>query len=165
LNILVASASKHGATHEIAQAITDELSKRGLEARWIDAKGARELTNFDAAVIGSAVYMGKWLPEAQQLVKQHSERLRAAQVWLFSSGPLGDPPVPKGGSIEPVTLIEATGARDHAVFSGKLDKDHLSLIERTAVRVVKAPYGDFRDWDAIRAWARTIGEGLLASSL
>lgn len=52
--------------------------------------------------------------------------------------------------------MQATHARDHRIFAGRLDASTLSLGERVAVRAVRAPEGDFRDWAAIRGWAREI---------
>ena len=59
-------------------------------------------------------------------------------------------------------MVEATVARDHRVFGGKLDKRQLSFGERALVTALRAPEGDFRDWDEIRAWASGIADRLLA---
>jgi menaquinone-dependent protoporphyrinogen oxidase len=105
---------------------------------------------YDAAVTGSAVYMGKWLPRAEQFVDLYQERLAAMPVWLLSSGSLGfDDPEPKGEPAQLDELISRTGARGHRTFVGKLDKAELGLRERLIVRAVGAQDGDFRDWAAI----------------
>jgi len=57
-------------------------------------------------------------------------------------------------------LLAQTGAREHQVFVGRLDKSALGLRERLIARLVKAPEGDFRDWDAIRGWASRIAAAL-----
>jgi menaquinone-dependent protoporphyrinogen oxidase len=41
-----------------------------------------------------------------------------------------------------------------------LDRSGLNIVERSIVGVVKAPDGDYRDWDAIRAWAAAIAAAL-----
>ena len=82
-------------------------------------------------------------------------------TWLFSSGPLGeDYPEGLGRPENLEALITLTGARDHEVFVGRLDKSDLGLGERLMAKAVKAPEGDFRDWEAIGAWAREIAVGL-----
>ena len=58
--------------------------------------------------------------------------------------------------------MEQTGALGHRVFAGKLDKAELGRLERTMVRAVRAPEGDYRDWDEIAEWAARIADGLSA---
>ena len=156
MNILIAVASKHGSTREIADAIAQELRAAGHTAEVRNAKEALTVSRYDVVIVGSGVYAGNWLPEARQYVEQNRERFASIPVWLFSSGPLGEDPQPKGDPEGLDKLMEQTGARGHQIFVGRLDKSQLGLGERLIVRVVKAPEGDFRDWDAIRAWAREI---------
>jgi menaquinone-dependent protoporphyrinogen oxidase len=160
MNVLVAVASKHGSTTEIGAAIADELRAMGLNAEPRDYDEIANLDHYEAAVLGSAIYMGNWLAEAREFVTRNGTELRAMPVWLFSSGPLGDPPVPADEPAGVVPLIEATGAKGHRVFAGELDPSELGLKEKLATKLVKAPAGDYRDWDAIRAWAREIGTAL-----
>jgi hypothetical protein len=49
---------------------------------------------YDAVVLGSAVYAGHWLKPARALADRCAAALRARPVWLFSSGPVGDPAKP-----------------------------------------------------------------------
>jgi menaquinone-dependent protoporphyrinogen oxidase len=51
-------------------------------------------------------------------------------------------------------------ARDITVFHGAVDGKKLNLIERQMLKTVKAPLGDFRDWDAITAWATAVAGAL-----
>jgi menaquinone-dependent protoporphyrinogen oxidase len=163
MTILVAAASKYGATEEIGEAIAEELRARGFQVEYLPAKDVGDVSAYDAAIIGSAVYMGKWLGDATKVIERESTRLKSIPVWIFSSGPIGSPePKPKGGAVEPARYLEATGAHEHRVFAGKVDKRRLSFADRTIVRVVGAQEGDFRDWEAIRAWAREIAEILLS---
>jgi menaquinone-dependent protoporphyrinogen oxidase len=91
--------------------------------------------------------------------------LSAVPVWLFSSGPLGsDGPDVSGEPRSLPQLMAATYAREHRTFHGRLDPDDLGLGERIAVKFVHAPTGDFRDWEAVRAWAREIGAGLVSAA-
>jgi menaquinone-dependent protoporphyrinogen oxidase len=53
-------------------------------------------------------------------------------------------------------IVLATGAREHQMFAGKLDPDNLRLHQKIALKVVRAPTGDFRDWEAIRNWVHSI---------
>lgn len=157
MKILVAVASKHGSTYEIAEAIVDEIQKAGLTADLREINQNPYLPDYDAAIIGSAVYMGRWLSEATKFLEKNQEQILKMPIWLFSSGPLGDDLVEEEG--EPYNLNElwaATNARDHKVFVGKLDKNDLGLGEKLVVRLVKAPTGDFRDWQDIKNWTEEI---------
>jgi menaquinone-dependent protoporphyrinogen oxidase len=160
MKILVAVATRHGSTREIALVIAGELRTAGAEAEVREAEEIASLDGYDAAIIGSAVYAGQWLPEARQLIERHRERLASMPVWLFSSGPIGADPWPPGDPPGVAELIQSVGARGHTVFTGKLDSQHLGFAERLVARVVRAPAGDFRNWGTIQAWAREIGATL-----
>jgi menaquinone-dependent protoporphyrinogen oxidase len=165
MQVLVAVASKHGSTSDIAATIAGELRTMGIGAETRDLGAVTDLGRYDAVVLGSAVYMGRWLPEATAFVDRHRTALAAIPVWLFSSGPLGaDRPLPPGDPKDLDQLMEATRAHGHRIFSGRLDPSDLGLGERLIVKVVHAPAGDFRDWEAIRTWAREIGGALLAEA-
>ena len=163
--VLVTAASRHGATREIAQIIGQALRERGLDATVRAPEDVGDLAAYDAVVLGSAVYAGHWLPEALALARRGATALADRPVWLFSSGPVGDPSrklVQKMGA-DPVDLpdlLTATGALGHRMFAGRLDRRALPLPQRAALTVVRGLAGDFRDRDAIRAWALEIAETL-----
>jgi menaquinone-dependent protoporphyrinogen oxidase len=157
MNFLIAVASRHGSTREIADALTQELCSSGNPTTVCDAGEVTDLESYDAVIIGSAVYMGQWLPAAREFVQRNRNKLSTMPVWLFSSGPVGDAdPQAKDDPGHLEELMTASGAREHHIFVGKLDRSGLGFGERLMVKVVKAPEGDFRDWDAIRTWAQSI---------
>lgn len=159
--VLVAAASRHGATSGIAETIAWRLARAGLHTLAADADDVRTLAGWDAVVLGSGVYMGRWLPSARHVVEHLGDELRRRPVWLFSSGPVGDPPEPAGErAFDASELVASSGAREHVLFAGRLDRDRLTLPERAVVRVVGAAEGDFRDWDAVAAWADGIASDL-----
>jgi menaquinone-dependent protoporphyrinogen oxidase len=164
MRVLVTAASKYGATEEIAKEIGNVIAAQGhdVSVRAIDQ--LTEIGESDAVVVGSAVYAGHWLKSAKEFVEQHVEALAARPVWLFSSGPLGDPPKPEEDPVDAASLIEATKCKEHHVFAGKLDKKRLNFAERAIARALRAPEGDFRDWDEIRKWAAGIADHLKADS-
>ena len=161
MKVLVSAASKHGATAGIADAIGSTLMTRGFEVTVKEPGHVEEVHTFDAIVVGSAVYAGHWMKPAIELTERFAERFPGKPVWLFSSGPLGDPPKPTEDPVDVADVMKVTGARDHRVFAGKLDKAMLSFPERAIVGALRAPYGDFRDWDEIRSWAEEIAESLI----
>jgi menaquinone-dependent protoporphyrinogen oxidase len=161
MRVLVTAASRHGATAEIATMIGQGLTEAGLEAEVRPLAELDGVAGYSAVVLGSAVYVGRWLPEATDFVRRHAVELGARPVWLFSSGPTGsvDPaPVPDPAGI--AELGASVNARDHRIFRGRLDTAKLGFMERFMVRAVKAPLGDFRDRGEIRAWADHIAAEL-----
>ncbi|MEO8969564.1 MAG: flavodoxin domain-containing protein [Solirubrobacteraceae bacterium] len=158
MRVLVTAATRHGSSSEIAAAIAAGLNERGIDAEAQTMGDVDELDGYDVVVLGSAVYMGRWLKQAREFAKAHADQLAGKQVWLFSSGPLGptDHLVPPEEPADTVELAQLTGAVEHRVFGGKLDKQQLSLAERAITKAVHAPEGDCRDWAAIDAFAGRI---------
>lgn len=164
MKVLVAAASRYGATQRIAETIGRVLTDHGLDVKVARAEGFDDVTLYDAVVLGSAVYMGSWLPAARRFVEEYGEELARRPTWLFSSGPLGSPLRPQEDEAVHIAPIWAkTSAIEHRLFGGKLDKRELSFSERAVMHAVRAPEGDFRDWDDISAWAASIAETLVTS--
>ncbi|MGA7226893.1 MAG: flavodoxin domain-containing protein [Acidimicrobiia bacterium] len=163
MRVLVATASKHGATAEIGQAIGDVLVNEGLEVRELAPEDVAAVDGFDAVVLGSAVYAGHWMHSAIELAEEFESDLSRRPTWIFSSGPVGDPPKPDEDPVDVGHIRELTRARGHVVFAGKLDKRQLGFGERAIVTAFRAPEGDFRDWEEVRTWATGIAEQLKAS--
>lgn len=162
-SVLVVTASKHGSTREIARSIAAQLRARGFAVDMSDPADDPDPGRYDAVVLGSAVYVGRWLADAREFIDRHREALRARPVWLFSSGPLEeDGSEPRGDPFGLPDLMAATGARGHRVFAGRLDMDDLGLGERILTKAVMAREGDFRDWPATWAWADEIADALVA---
>ncbi|MBD0283602.1 MAG: flavodoxin domain-containing protein [Thermoleophilaceae bacterium] len=157
----VVFASKYGSTRGVAEAIAERLARahEGVELR--DAADVESFEGADAVVLGSAIYGGRWLEPARNLFEERADELTSRPTWLFSVGPLGDPPKPEDAGPDGITeAMEATRARGHEVFAGKLERPALSRVERLMVRALRAPEGDFRDWDAIRSWADRVAADL-----
>ena len=163
MKVLIAFASRHDSTHEIADVLAQEMRVAGHSVRVREVDAVKEIEQYEAAVIGSAIYMGTWMPEARHFVEEHKDTLAKIPVWLFSSGPLGkDDGQPCTDPAHLDEVMRATRAHGHRLFTGKLDRSSLGLGERLIATVVKAPDGDFRDWEAVRAWAREIAMALPA---
>jgi menaquinone-dependent protoporphyrinogen oxidase len=170
MHVLVAYASRHGATQGIAERIASTLNAAGLDADLRPASAVQYLKRYDAFVIGSAAYMGRWEKAATELVKRDRSVLAGKPVWLFSSGPLGTEPLdPKGRDQKVVAvpkgipeLAASIHARDHRVFFGAFDRERkpVGLAESVLAKLPAAwdalPQGDFRDWPEIEAWATSI---------
>jgi len=163
MRILVTAATKHGATGQIAQAIADTLRDQGLNPTVLYPERVDAVDGYDAVVLGSAVYAGHWLKPARDLVGRCGPALAARPVWLFSSGPVGDPPKPEEDPVDVAEVLAATSAREHRVFAGKLVRKQLAFPERAIVSALRVPDGDFRDWPEITGWAAGIAAALRSS--
>jgi menaquinone-dependent protoporphyrinogen oxidase len=161
MTVLVAVASKYGATRGIADAIGRGLVERGIDAHVLDVEEVDGVAGYDAVVLGSAVYAGRWLQAARSLVDERVAELALLPTWLFSSGPIGAPPKPEPDeAVQIDKIIGLLAPREHRVFAGELVRSRLSLPERALVRAFRAAEGDFRDWDEIDAWAGSIAASL-----
>jgi menaquinone-dependent protoporphyrinogen oxidase len=146
--ILVAYGSKHGSTAEIAEAIAATLREAGLEVDCVKAGDVHSLDGYGAVVLGSAVYMRRWRRAARRFLDRFAGDLRERPLWVFSSGPVGDPDHINYDWAEPPRTIERAdrlGAREHVVFGGRSESTRIPEEHR-----------DLRDWDEIREWARRI---------
>ena len=164
--MLVSAASRHGATGEIAAAMARWLPdtpagrSAGLTATFLPVEQHPDAARFDAVVCGSAVYAGRWLESARRWVSTSAAPLRSRPVWLFSSGPIGEPPFPPDEPYDLTSLVPLVGARGHRVFPGRLDERLLTFEERAMATAMRAPFGDFRDWDAVRGWCDEVAARL-----
>jgi len=165
IQVLVAYATKHGATAEIAEMIGQVLRQAGLATDVLPADRVGDVTPYKAVVLGSAVYIGRWQKQAAKFLKANEKALAERPVWLFSSGPSGegDPVELTNGwrfpkALQP--LADRIRPRDIALFHGHVNVDKLNFIERSMIKNVKAPVGDFRDWETITSWATAIADVL-----
>ena len=154
--VLVAYASKHGATREIAAAIAAELREAGCIVDCRETHDAARPEGYDAVVLGSATYVKRWRREARHFLHQHHDALAQQPLWLFSSGPVGEQE-PDPAWIEPQLVLDAAqqlGARDHIVFGGRVPDQPGNFVERSMARHTPAEVADRRDWDEIAAQYR-----------
>jgi menaquinone-dependent protoporphyrinogen oxidase len=179
--VQVVYASRHGGTAGIAERIEDVLRRRGLEVVIVNASAHPDPAGFDAYVIGSAVYMGRWLDEGLTFIERNRATLATKPTWLFSSGPVAvvkvepgeDPLEPalgpadgpgSGGHKRIAAVSTVIQPRDHHVFSGCYDpSDPAKSFGERIGRMMGAkalPAADFRDWIEIEKWAHGIASAL-----
>jgi menaquinone-dependent protoporphyrinogen oxidase len=162
--VLVAYSSKMGSTAEIAEAIGEELRKSGAEVDVSDARTASPPLEYDAVVLGSGVYAGRWLKPARRYLKQNRNQLAHRPTWLFQSGPIGsgDQTARTEASGKIARLASELGTEPPAVFGGNLDP--VRAKGRLAKWVANSDAaGDYRNWDQIRSWAASIAQQLPAA--
>jgi menaquinone-dependent protoporphyrinogen oxidase len=163
--VLVAYSSKMGSTAEIAEAIGEELRRSGAEVDVSDARTAAPPLEYDAVVLGSAVYAARWLKPARRYLKQNRNQLAHRPTWLFQSGPVGrsgDQTSRTEASGKVVTIAGEIGIEPPVVFGGNLDPARAKSRIAKWVATSDAA-GDYRDWDQIRGWAASIAQQLPAA--
>jgi len=146
----------------------------GMDADALPVGAVRDPSSYDAYVVGAASYLFHWMKEARGFVHRHRRVLASRPVWTFSSGPVGTDTVDKDGRDVLETCLprempeidREIGARGHRVFYGAFDPSFRprGVAEHLMWRMPAArnafPKGDFRDWDAIDAWADGIAREL-----
>lgn len=163
--ILVAYATKYGSTAGIAEKIGETLRGAGVQADVVPAERADNVVGYDAVILGSAVYAGTWRKEAVEFLETNEKALAERPTWFFSSGPTGegDPVQMMKGWRFPEAqkhIAERIRPRDIAFFHGDIDMKKLNIAEKLLVKGIKAPVGDFRDWDVVIRWAQAVAETL-----
>lgn len=162
--ILVTYASQGGSTVGVAEAIGKALSANGTT---VDVRPVHEVTDlapYIAVVIGSAVHSGKWMPEAAAFVSRNEKALRRMPTAIFQVCMMlatGNEQyrrmapewlAPLRAQIRPV----AEGSFAGALWPNQYAKLSEKLGLRIFLATIKLPPGDYRDWDAIHAWAERI---------
>jgi menaquinone-dependent protoporphyrinogen oxidase len=156
--VLVAYASKLGSTREIAEAIAQVLRDGGHQALAMPAGDVRSLAEWDAVILGSAVYAAFWRKDARLFTERFREDLKARPLWLFSGGPLdrrlarADQPITPHGA----EITAGLGARGHRTFGGRLSPT--AAVDPQVLQTHRL--GDFRDWQSIVDYAYRIGRAL-----
>lgn len=159
-SVLVAYASKHGSTELIADAIGDALRRAGHDVDVRPVRDVRDLTRYGAAVVGSALYLGRWQGDALRFLRRQEASLAGMPVWFFSSGPLDDSaetaqlPAPRAVA----EIAARIGARGHATFGGHLAPDASGFVEHLMIRGGRT--GDWRNFDRIEVWADAVAAEL-----
>lgn len=177
MDVLVAYASAHGSTREIAERIAARLTAQGCQAEIRPVTQIEDVSAYDAVVLGSAVHNRLWLPEATNFVQQNLDALAQRPVWLFSVGMLGDQgsafsPALAGllrtlrkGRDETASFKDRIHPRGCHAFAGVIQRDHIPLTGHLIFKAMGGYYGDHRNWQEIDAWADGIVQQLPARSL
>ena len=157
--ILVAYASKYGSTATVAEAIGQTFREEGAEVDVLPAKQVKNIAQYNAVVIGSGVYMGKWLKDSMRLIKQNKEVLNKMPVAYFEvclavrEDTEANRKVAESYAIKAMALVKSV---DLGIFAGVMDRKKVSFFHRLLLRFIIVPNGDFRNWDAIKAWAKQV---------
>ena len=163
MRVLVTYGSSRGGTEGLARMVADDLRDCGLDVELLPPKRARDISGYDAVVVGGALYAFRWHRVARRFVRRHATALRQRPTYFFSSGPLDESA--SNNDIAPVpgvkSLMEQTGARGHATFGGRLSPDAKGF---PASAMSKKLSGDWRDAAQVKRWALRIAQELIDES-
>lgn len=174
MTVLVAYATCHGSTRGVAERLGSRLVVSGLDTDVRPVSDVEDVRAYAAAVLGSAVHGGKWLPEAVGFVGRWGPALRRRPIWLFSISTLGDEEAMFNPAIakrmramrkEPPELLELRrilAPIEHRNFAGAIGASDWPLTGRLFFKSVGGRYGDHRNWAAIDAWGDRIAARLSA---
>jgi menaquinone-dependent protoporphyrinogen oxidase len=158
MSILVAYATRSGATRTLAETIASTVEEEGEEATLADVAEGPDPTEFDAVVLGSAVRIESFEKSAVAWARDHLTVLAARPFAVFScSGSASDPA--KGGRQKATdAFLDGLGFAPAAVknFPGWVLLEKIPLHERVLLTSLRTPTGDFRDLPAVADWAREI---------
>jgi len=163
MRVLIAYGSKRGGTQGIAERVGEAIARRGVDVTVRAVEDVRSVAEYDAVVVGGALYAMRWPRSARRFVRRERVRLQHVPVWFFSSGPLDDSA--REAEIPPVRQVRAlmtkVGARGHATFGGRLTADAKGF---PASAMAKTKAGDWRDDEMIDAWAVAVADVLLGAT-
>jgi len=157
--ILVTYATRTGSTVAVAEEIAKVLRDLGAVVHALPMDEVVGVVGYTGVIVGSPIRVGKWLPEAVDFLKAYEKELNRVPTALFTMCMTLHEDTPENrelvaGYVEPLFGIVkpvAVGA-----FAGAVKPENMNLLEKFAMRMVKAPVGDFRDWGAIHSWAADV---------
>ena len=159
MRVLTVSGSTRGGTEGLAHLVADDLRDEGVNVDLLPPSQVKNPDDYNAVVVGGALYSSRWHRQARQFVRQHTGELRQRPTFFFSSGPLDDSA--SRSTIPPVRQVKAlmgrVSARDHMTFGGRLARDATGF---AASAVAKKNSGDWRDAAQVQAWAKSIAAQL-----
>jgi menaquinone-dependent protoporphyrinogen oxidase len=157
--ILVAYATKHGSTREVAEWVAEALRTHGLRVEIAAAADVKTLDPYDGVVLGGALYMGRLHADARSFLRRHRSDLARLSCAVFALGPGTneeediarsrrqlDAALAKVGDVKPLSV---------AVFGGVV------VPERLRFPFNRIPASDARDRSAVDAWAATVAAAYL----
>ena len=159
MKVLVTYGSKRAGTAGLAEMLGVDLRAHGFAVDVVDAAAMPLVDDYDAVVVGGALYAGRWHADARKFVKRNARELRRRPVFLFSSGPLDDSATTE--DLEPTRqvrkLMARVGAEDHKTFGGRLEADAEGF---AAHAMAKEHAGDWRDATEVNHWAAYVAARL-----
>jgi len=154
--VLVVYGTGSGCTTGVAEKIGTTLADKGITVEVFPAAEAPTAAGYDAVFVGSGVRVGSWHGPVKEWVAANAGALKEVPVAFFTACLTMATEPGKAGEVRAYTdqLIAETGLKpvDIGLFAGWNEQKRFSFIERTILKMMGAPAGDFRDFAAIGSW-------------
>ncbi|MFA5836828.1 MAG: flavodoxin domain-containing protein [Bellilinea sp.] len=164
--ILVTYATYYGTTREVAEAVAKTIKEHGYEVDVISAREARDVSCYGAVIVGSAIRGGKIHDDVLHFLEDHEAELSQVPVAYFVCCMTmhDDSPdsryMAEGYLAEVFNKISKVKPISVGYFGGVLELKRLDWLARLVVKALRAPEGDYRNWDAIIHWSEEVAEAL-----
>lgn len=160
--ILIVYASKHGSTHEVADAIAATLAEQGTAVEVRPADAVATLDGYAGVILGGALYMGRLHRNARGFLKHHRAALAQLPFAVYAMGPINEDERQFAGARDQLDRALHHTPELHpvstAIFGGVINPGELHF------PMSRMPASDLRDWEGIRAWAEEAVAGIAAAS-
>ena len=171
-SILIVYDTIHGSTAEVADKIGNALCSRGFTVDVRFVGNTSSIEEYDAVILGSAIYEFNWLPDARRFLRNYYAALSSKPVAVFivCSAMYQDTPesrdaVRKAFVSPLLTRYPAISPLSIGLFGGAVDfnTNRYNLFEKIVLRILGKALGfkdsaDWRDWDYISDWAQEVGD-------
>ena len=159
---LVAYAGWKGTSKEVADEIANVLRGQGAQVDVAAAQKVRRLAGYDGVVLGASVRVGNPHPAARGFTRRHAAKLASIPTALFvvcmtmkesteENIETAKSYIEKFRSGAPAVQPAAVG-----LFAGRWVPEIFPWPVSKLMHKMEGA-GDYRDWDAIRAWAGELG--------
>jgi len=171
--VLVTYDTKHGATSIVAKKIFDTLcdnssDNASIDLTFVENLDADTIQDYDAIIIGSPIYIGKWLPGIKKLLKRHHEAIEALPFAFFVTCTYIGDDTPERQAYAKENYVEknlekytAVKPLDIGILGGQFEYAELYPFESFLMKLAGFEEGDFIDDTKIEAWAKGAAEQLL----
>lgn len=156
---LVTYTSKAGSTAEVAARIGETLAKRGAAVDVLPVSKVSDLAPYSSVVVGSAIRMGRVMPEALSFIEKNQAALQKKSfstfiVCLTLKDDTAENRTTVAAYLDPVRALVKPASE--GLFAGVMNPNKLALLDRLIMMAMKSPEGDYRKWDQITAWAEGV---------
>jgi menaquinone-dependent protoporphyrinogen oxidase len=173
-SILIAYDTIHGSTAEVGDRVGKNLCDRGFRVDLRLAADVEDISEYDAVIVGSAIYKFAWLKDAKAFLRQHQTTLAQLPTAYFIVGAsmaedtLENRVAVKKAFVDPV-LEEFTDITPLSIglFGGAVDfaENDYNFFEWVVLKILGLILGysesaDWRNWDAIDVWSIELADEL-----
>ncbi len=170
-SVLVAFATRYGSTQEVAEFVAETLREGGQSVELHPAQQVKDLSPYQAVVLGAPLIIGKWHKHAHQFLAQNYNALLQRPIVIFALGPLSPNEAEMQGSRQQLEkeLEQYPWLKPVAMemFVGKYDPASLGIGHKLLTMLPATPLSgklasDNRNWSAIRTWAKDLPSKMFA---